>query len=181
MAIPNEISLEEDINDVQTRKFASIRAAARFHHVDPVTLQRRLRGGLSYKQQHKQQLLLSEHQEKLLKSWIIESEAAGHPATHGYIRELACLISKQSGGPSTIGINWVQRFIARHPDIQSKVGKKIGAERIQNTTPEALFNLYNLFDRVRRTYNVKLSNIWNMDETGIALGVCAKQWVIGKC
>ena len=102
---PNEISLAEAIDDVQTRKFASIRAAARFHHVDPLTLQRRLRGGLSQKQQHKEQLLLSEQQEKLLKSWILESEAAGHPVTHGYIRELVSLISKQSGGPSTIGIN----------------------------------------------------------------------------
>jgi len=180
MAVPNETSLQEAINDVKTRKFASVRAAARFHHVDPVTLQRRLRGGLSYKQQHKQQLLLSEHQEKLLKSWIVESEAAGHPATHGYVRELVSLISRQSGGSSTIGTNWVPRFIKRHPDIKSKVGKKIEAERIQNTTPEALADWYNLFDRIRRTHNVKLSNIWNMDETGIALGVCANQWVIGK-
>jgi hypothetical protein len=180
MAIPNETSLAEAINDVQTRKFASIRAAARFHHVDPVTLQRRLRGGLSHRQQHKQQLLISDQQERLLKSWILESEAAGHPATHGYIRELAGLISRQSGGPATIGVNWVQRFIKRHPDIKSKVGKKIEAARIQNTTPEALAQWYNLFDSIRRTHHVKLVNIWNMDETGIALGVCNNQWVIGR-
>jgi ribosome recycling factor len=180
MAVPNETSLSEAVHDLQTRKFTSIRAAARFHHVDRVTLQRRLQGGLSHKQQHKQRLLLSEEQEKLLKSWILDSEAAGHPPTHGYIRELVGLLSRQAGGPSTIGHNWIQRFIKRHPDIKSKVGKKIEAERVRNTSPEALAEWYNLFDSIRRTYQVKLSNIWNMDETGIALGVCNNQWVIGR-
>jgi hypothetical protein len=180
MAKIDQETVNEAVRDVQTRKFASIRAAARHHHLSHASLQRRLRGGVSSHQRHKEQSLLSEEQEKLLQSWILEAESNGHPVTNPYVRELAGLISNRSGGPATVGQNWVSRFIKRHPAIKSKVGRKIDALRIQNTTPAALTEWFALFKRTQQTHNVKPQHIWNMDETGIALGVCKNQWVIGK-
>jgi len=180
MPAPDQISIDEALRGLKTRKYASVRAAARYHHVDHATLQRRFHGGLSSQQQHKGQTLLSEEQEKLLKEWILEAEALGHPVTNPFVRELAKQISTRSGGPTTIGQNWVSRFIKRHPEIQSKVGRKIDTLRIENTSPKALTEWFALFKRVQNTYDVKPQHIWNMDETGIALGVCQNQWVIGK-
>jgi hypothetical protein len=50
MPTPDEKSLNDAVHDVQTRKFTSIRAAARFHLVSHATLLRRLRGRISYTQ-----------------------------------------------------------------------------------------------------------------------------------
>jgi hypothetical protein len=159
MTKPNELLLDEAMADFRSRKFASLRAAARFYHLSPATLSRRLRGGISQPQQHKKRLLLSEEQEGLLKSWILQSEASGHPVTHSYIRELAGLLSKQTGGPPRVGLCWVSRYIQRHPDIKSKVGKKIDVLRVQNTTPAALTKWFNQFKVVQDTYSVKPYNI----------------------
>jgi hypothetical protein len=176
----DQIILDEAIHAVQTRKFASIRAVARHYNLDHTTLLRRLRGGVSNHQKAKQQALLSEEQERLLKASILEAEAHGHPMTSPFIHELAEQISTRSGGPTTVGQNWVSRFVKRHLDIQSKQGRKIDTRRIENTTPEALTDWFTLLKGVQDSYNVKLENIWNMDETGIALGVCKNQYVIGK-
>ena len=47
MASNKELRLQQAINDYQTRRYTSIRAAAAANDVDRVTLGRRLQGGLS--------------------------------------------------------------------------------------------------------------------------------------
>jgi hypothetical protein len=105
MPVPDQIILDEAIRDVQTRKFASIRTAARHYDLCHSTLQRRLHGGVSNHQKAKQQSLLSEEQERLLKASILEAEARGHPITSPFVRELAEQISTRSGGLTTVSQN----------------------------------------------------------------------------
>jgi hypothetical protein len=93
---------------------------------------------------------------------------------------MASFISRISGGSGTVGVNWVSRFLSRHPTIHTKVGAKIECLRIQNTSPAALEECFHLFQRVQLQNQVKEANIWNMDETGIALGVCSNQTVISS-
>ena len=90
------------------------------------------------------------------------------------------IIQDNSTGPSSIGQNWISRFVQRHPEIHSKVGKKIHGLRLQSTTPESLNCWFKHFNTVRERYQVSWENVYNMDETGIALGVCANQRVIGR-
>jgi len=114
-----------------------------------------------------------------LKQWILDLEAQGHAPTFTAIRELAAIVSTNSGGPKKVGHNWISRFLQRHPEIHSKVGKKIQAQRLDITTPEAIEAWFTQFNAVRERYKVEWKNIYNMDETGIALGVCNNQTVIG--
>ena len=78
------------------------------------------------------------------------------------------------------GYNWVGRFLTRRPDLRSKIGKKIDALRIKNTNPELLQTWFESLQSLMRRIRVHPSNIWNIDETGIALGVCSNQRVIGS-
>jgi len=59
------------------------------------------------------------------------TEAGGFAPSHAQNLEIAALVRKDSGGPDSVGINWVHRFLKRHPEIHTKVGVKIDA---QNTT-----------------------------------------------
>jgi hypothetical protein len=92
---------------------------------------------------------------------------------------MAVLVSKISGGPVTIGINWVSRFLHRHPEIHTKVGIKIDAQRLQNATPAVLETWFAKLKGIQTDRQVDPADIWNMDETGIALGVCINQTVRG--
>jgi hypothetical protein len=92
---------------------------------------------------------------------------------------MAMLMSRLSGGPTQLGVNWVSRLFNRHPEIKSKVGVKIEALRVRNTNPESLQVWFDLVHDVIARRKIKTTNMWNMDETGIALGVCSNQLVIG--
>ena len=117
-----------------------------------------------------EQLLLSPAQEDVLKIRILDLEATGYPLSHGRIHEMAGLISKSSGGTEACGVHWIQRFLRRHPDIRSKVSCMIDHQRVKNTTLEALQTWFDRFEAIRQQFNAKTENIWNMDETGLALG-----------
>lgn len=109
---------------------------------------------------------------------MLESE--GHAPTHDTVREMAGQISRISGGPNSVGKKWLPRFFTRHPDIHSKLGKSIDALRVQNTNPDDLRAWFALFRRVLTENKVAQEDVWNMDETGIALGVCTHQRVVGS-
>jgi hypothetical protein len=51
---------------------------------------------------------------------------------------MVALVSKDSSGPDRIGNNWVDRSLKRHPEVHTKIGVKIDAQRLRNITPEAL-------------------------------------------
>jgi hypothetical protein len=175
-----ERRLQQALNDLHTQKFKSIRAAAKAYDVPRSTLGTRFNGTPTRRVARVSQQLLSTEQEELLVQWILDLEKQGHPVTHPQVREMAELVSELSGGPDIVGVNWVARFIHRHPQIRTKVGVKIDHKRVDNTTPEAIEAWFDYFQRVQTYYQVDPANIWNMDETGIALGVCANQTVIGS-
>lgn len=180
MAANRETRIQQAILDYETRRYPTIRSAAAANDVDRKTLGRRLQGCNSRAIAREPQQLLSNQQEQMLVRWILDLEAQGHPPSFTQIRDLVVIIQGNSTGPLSIGQNWISRFIQRHPEIHSKVGKKIHGLRLQSTTPESLNHWFEHFNAVRERYRVSWENIYNMDETGIALGVCTNQRVIGR-
>jgi hypothetical protein len=138
MAANREQRIQQAIQDYQTSSNTSIRAAAAANDVDYSTLSRRLKGQLPRSIARQVQQLLSNEQETLLKRWILDLEAQGHAPSFNTVRELAAVVSRSSGGLNKVGKNWLFRFLQRHPEIASKVGKKADTRRVDGTTPEAL-------------------------------------------
>lgn len=54
----------------------------------------------------------------------------------------------------------------------AKIGRKIDHQRVQSVTVEVVQAFFTLLQRTISEFRVKTSNIWNMNETGIALRVC---------
>ena len=140
MTSNRETRLQDAIQGFLSNQYTSIRAAAAAaaNDVDHTTVSRRLKGQLPRAHAREPQQLLSNQQEGLLKQWILDLEAQGHAPTFTAIRELAAIVSTNSGGPKKVGHNWISRFLQRHPEIHSKVGKKIQAQRLDTTTLEAI-------------------------------------------
>jgi len=77
-----------------------------------------------------------------------------------------------------LGKRWIRSFLKRNPRVSSVVGRKIEASRIENTTPEQLQGFFDHYDQTRMRYTIRLEDTWNMDEVGIALGICSNTRVL---
>ena len=69
-----------------------------------------------------------------------------------------------------IGKQWVKRFIRRHPELASVRPRSIDAPRVKCTSPERLKRWFDDLKKVVVEYNIKPENMYNMDETGFAIG-----------
>jgi len=174
----NEAAIQAAIDAFSASSTPSLRAIATLFGVNRNTLQRRLCGRPTRSEARQSQLLLSPAQEQALLKWILELEAVGHALSHAQIREMAGLVSFHSGGPAECGTHWVRRFVQRHNIVHTKVGRAIDHLRVEAVTPEALTEWFALFKRIKDAGNIKPQNMWNMDETGLALGHCKNQLVI---
>ncbi|EEA22978.1 conserved hypothetical protein [Talaromyces marneffei ATCC 18224] len=77
-----------------------------------------------------------------------------------------------------VGKNWITRLIKRRPEIDSKFARKYNYERAKCEDPKII---QEHFDRVRDAiseYGILPEDIYNFDETGFAMGLCATAKVI---
>lgn len=180
MDSPFETRIAEALTELSTDPNASLRAVAKKFSLSAETLRRRQNGGIGKQIARNSQQLLSPEQEQELVQWILHLEMEGHAPTHNTVRAMASRISQESGASGRIGHHWLQRFLTRQPAIRSKLGRKIEVLRIENTKADSLRTFFELFRRVRKEYKVADEDIWNMDETGLALGSSAHQQVLGR-
>jgi hypothetical protein len=69
-----------------------------------------------------------------------------------------------------IGKEWVQRFLKRHSELASVRPRSIDAVRVKDTCPERLQRWFDDLETVLAEFNIKLENIYNMDESRFAIG-----------
>jgi helix-turn-helix, Psq domain len=132
-------SIDLAVAALQNLEYKSIRACAKAYGVPESTLRNRYhRTSTSRQQARQEQQRLSPRHEGLLINWILVSEECGHPVNYPQIREFVTLLSTSSGDTSSIGVCWVRRFIKRHPELRSKIGRKIDHLRVKNSNPEVL-------------------------------------------
>ena len=75
---------------------------------------------------------------------------------------------KQQSEQPTLGRNWVARFIQRHSDLKTKIGRRQEANRFDSFTPKAV---HWFFDIREKEYGwIKPENTVNVDEGGIMIG-----------
>jgi len=174
-----EAGISAAINDYHAGIYRSQRAAAKAYGIPPSTLRDRINGATNSAISHQYQQRLIPQQEDFLVQWILEEEARGYPPSHARVREMANRILRINGESNPIGQAWIPGFIRRNPRVASIVGKRLEAPRAEAATPEQIRAFLELFEATRIRLNIRLEDIYNMDETGIALGVCTNSRVLG--
>jgi Tc5 transposase DNA-binding domain len=118
---------------------------------------------------HAAQQVLTSKQERMLVEWIFQQERLGHE--HQRVREFASEIRRFSGENPHLGKNWIGRFMQRHPEIKSKLGRKIDVQLVDNTQP-----WFTQFKQLQAFHKVTDDNVWNMDESSLCLaGATARE------
>ena len=85
-----------------------------------------------------------------------------------------------NGDHEPLGQLWVPYFIARNPRVASVVGRTIESAHTTGANYETVRAFLELFERTRIELGIQYEDIWNMDETGVALGVCTNHQVLAS-
>lgn len=175
-----ESALELAIDALNDGETCSVAAAAREFGIPRTTLISRLQGHQNIRAGHQNQQRMTPEQEEAFSDWIPEEDASGAPPSHTRAREMASRILCMNGDTAPIGKRWIQNFLKRNPRVSSVVGRKIEAPRAKAGTQEQVGNYLKLFDETRKRLRIETENIYNMDETGIALGLCTNTQVLAS-
>jgi hypothetical protein len=165
----------------ENTRTASVRAIARQFDVPRSTLQDRLDGKVARNQAHEELMHLSKVEEAELVHWITTLTQRGYAPRYRTVRELAEIIRNQRVrgvnddyiqlvNYDSIGRDWVARFLSRHPELESARRKCIEAARIKDVSVERLTKWFDDLRRVIEEHNIESKNIYNMDESGFAIG-----------
>ena len=181
--------IQKALNELSIGQFQSVREAARANNVAHTTLLRRIDGGKSTAESRESQQILTIPEENALAECISRLAIVGHPPKHAFIRELAEEIrsSRQAQknpsevSPScqpSIGESWIQRFIHRHPELETACSRAIEAARIKDVTKEDMDRWFDEFEKTIKEKNIRIEDIYNMDETGFAIDVVQRSYVV---
>jgi hypothetical protein len=93
---------------------------------------------------------------------------------------MATRLLRMNGDYEPLGQLWIPHFIARNPRVASIVGRTIESARTTAASHDTIRAFLELFEQTRIELGIQYEDIWNMDETGCALGVCTNSQVLAS-
>jgi len=181
--------IEKALTELKSNQFQSVREAAKANDVSHSTLLRLMNGGKSIAESREPQQILTIPEENALTECITHLAMFEHPPKHTFIRSLAeeIRLSRSSTGASesesfsafqpSIGDSWIQWFLYRHPTLQTVYSRAIEAAR-KDVTKEDLHWWFEEFEKTIKEKNIQTGDIYNMDETGFAIGTVQRSYVV---
>ncbi|RKK66763.1 hypothetical protein BFJ69_g15110 [Fusarium oxysporum] len=162
-----EADVAEAILDTTDRGLSQ-NGAAQKHGVPQSTLSGRLSGQASRNERIQAHQRISKSQEESFIRWVLRQEPLGYALSHSQLRACVEAILKQQGDNKPLDKHWTTRFVKRHLQPSTKLGKRQEAARFDGFTPKAV-NWY--FDIRENEYGwIKPENTVNVDEGGIMAG-----------
>lgn len=86
---------------------------------------------------------------------------------------------KLNGDTEPLGKNWIQGFIRRNPEIKTLRGKRLDFKRINGASTHIIQSFFKLLT-IGAIKEILPSNRYNMDETGLAIGLRENGLVLGS-
>ncbi|CBF88708.1 hypothetical protein AN0826.2 [Aspergillus nidulans FGSC A4] len=170
------------VQAIKKKEITSIREAARRFNVPESTLRTRLRGTTNRAESRANGHKLTEIEEEVLKQWILSLDLRGAAPTKAHVREMAnILLAKRGSTPiQTVGQKWVYNYTQRHPELESRLSRQYDCQRAKQENPKVIQAWFNTVRATIEQYGILPDDIYNFDETGFAMGLCAHQKVITK-
>ena len=175
-----EKKIQEAIVDVQNRNYPTVADAARAYDVPCERLRRRLLGTKS-KQDRVGHTLLNPRQTKALKEYISRCDKLFMsplvPQLVGAAQRILDL-DDPSGKANPVGKNWVARWLAQNPDARRKRQRPQELARLAANKVETYQHHFDELERVIDEFGIQPGDTYNMDETGVRMGIGGSQWVV---
>ena len=173
-----ESRVQMALDALKKGQFKSQRAAALAFDIPETTLCRRIRGVVSRPQKTANCQKLSDTEESTLLAWILDMDKRGLPLHLPIVRHLAQLLVSARLPSTTIGENWVNRYVKRHPELKSKYTRKYDYHRAKCEDSGLIQSWFMRVQETIQKYGILTEDIYNMDETGFQMGVASTSKVI---
>ena len=171
------------IQAIENQEKAPMRVVARTYSVPYSTLRTRLHGTLNRAESRANSHKLTEIEEESLLKWIVSMDDRGGAPRPSTVREMADLLLAKRGSTriDTVGLNWVTKFIKRHPDqLKSRFSRRYDYQRAKQENPRVIQQWFDLIQATIQKYGILDDDIYNFDETGFAMGLTATAKVITR-
>jgi hypothetical protein len=151
----------------------SLRSAAKRFDVSRSKLTARWNGRGSRVEAHETRQKLSSAQEEVLKNWIKSLAHRSIPLSPSAVAEYASTIL---GEP--VSEAWVRKFHAQHTNLKAQWTTGLESCRAKSLNRAQVSEFFNILQELITVYNIVPSNMYNMDEKGIQLGVGKRTLVL---
>jgi hypothetical protein len=178
--VDKELLIQKAIVAYRTGVYSSVRAVAVAFAVPVQTLRDRAKGIQSRSMANEHNQSLSPAEERTLVKWISHLTRAGYPIAPSLAYDIAENIRSQRYQLSTrrksdpplrpLGVNWLNKFKSRYPEIQSVWARKIENARHKAVTKEAVTSWFEAVTSLIVKHQYPPHRIYNMDESGFAIG-----------
>jgi transposase len=165
------------VSDLKNGKIRSVRQAAEIYNVSRSTLQNRVNGMAYRAEKRANNHKLTQFQEESLVKWVLDLDRRGLPPRHSLVREMANHLLSQYG-TQQVGEKWVYNLVQRRPEIDSKFSRRYNYERAKCEDPKIIKEHFDRVQDAISQYGILPEDIYNFDETGFAMGLCATAKVI---
>jgi hypothetical protein len=168
-------------------EYTSIRKCAYAFNLPRSTLTDRLSKRTSYVKSHESQQILSTTEEKILLKYISRLSKSGLPITLPLTRDLAEEIRlscfRLSSTPTSyppISKRWIDRFRKRYPELKTIYSRTLDASRFEGVNYPVVNAYFDALTDLFLENSYSSDAIFNVDETGFALGTTLPSKVLIK-
>src|ERR1700737_3681874 len=134
--------VDEAIDGIKTKRFKSAYEAAKTLDISVTTLARRMAGGKNIAESREDQQKLTIAEEQAIAEQVSQLSETGFPVTHPWLREMAEKLRERHTDDSQfltpLGQQWSTRFLQRHPNLKTVMGRAIEAARLKEATTDAM-------------------------------------------
>lgn len=140
------------------------------------TLRDRLAGATNRVAAHSHQQNLTIDNEKVVLRWIERLKRSGFPSHIAHVKEAA----KRPSSTTTMGKNWITRFLNQHPELSVRLTTTIELKQVQQSHLEIIKDHFRKLRTTITIFNIGEGFIYNMDEKGFWMGLSDRCKVIWK-
>jgi hypothetical protein len=90
------------------------------------------------------------------------------------------LVNRGSTPIQTVGEKWVYNYIQRRPELKSRFSRRYDYQRALQEDPKISQEWFDLVQITIQQYGILTDDIYNFDETGFAMGLCATHKVVTR-
>lgn len=166
MSEAREQLISSALADMRQTGLSRKKASAKYG-IPPSTLHDRAHGAKSKKQSKTRTQRLTPEQESFLVDWILHEEASGRAPSRRQVVRFAQHILIEAHDEKPIGGRWIDRFLARHPNIKTKRSTLLDSARARGSSREAYEEFFRLLRKVMDEKKIRPCYIANINEHGI--------------
>ena len=173
----NEADVQLAILSINAKQLRGNRAAAAMYSVAETTLRRRRAGTLARRDCQPNLRKLTQLEEQVIVSYILNLDLRGFAPTYAAIRDMADKLLAARGA-GQVGQKWPANFVKRTDSLTTCFNRAYDRQRALCEDPVLIKSWFDLVEQTKAKYGICDEDVYNFDEAGFMMGKITTQLVV---